>query len=183
MCLSIKGAQAWEFWLACFTLSELIWVCDLGTGKITNFCFLNWPLILMVFDFLPHTECKVNKKKFVARPKLKVGGGCFWAHIQCFFWKSLNFLVFIWMFKNSKKSSFSSEHSVWGQKFLPPTQYAENNFFHLPVLSMRAIISTAYSEYVKRFLMMTQYAWNKEKNLRNTVMTINTLCRVTNESL
>jgi hypothetical protein len=31
----------------------------------------------MVFGFLPHTECAVNKKKkFEARPKLKVGGGC-----------------------------------------------------------------------------------------------------------
>jgi hypothetical protein len=29
------------------------------------------------FDgFLPHTECAVNKKKFEARPKLRVGSGC-----------------------------------------------------------------------------------------------------------
>jgi hypothetical protein len=34
----------------------------------------------MVFGFLPHTECAVNKKKIEARPKLKVGGGCLWAH-------------------------------------------------------------------------------------------------------
>jgi hypothetical protein len=31
----------------------------------------------MVFGFMPHTECAVNKKKFEARPKLKVGGGAF----------------------------------------------------------------------------------------------------------
>jgi hypothetical protein len=31
----------------------------------------------MVFGFLPHDECAVNKKKFEARPKFKVGGGCF----------------------------------------------------------------------------------------------------------
>ena len=35
----------------------------------------------MVFSFLPHTECAVNKKKFEARPKLKVGGGCIGAHM------------------------------------------------------------------------------------------------------
>jgi hypothetical protein len=33
-------------------------------------------MILMVFGFLPHTECG-KQKKFEARPKLKVGGGCF----------------------------------------------------------------------------------------------------------
>jgi hypothetical protein len=31
----------------------------------------------MVFGFLSHTECAVNKKNFEARPKLKVGGDCF----------------------------------------------------------------------------------------------------------
>jgi hypothetical protein len=32
----------------------------------------------MVFGFLPHTECAVNKKqKIEAGPQLKVGGGCF----------------------------------------------------------------------------------------------------------
>ncbi len=35
----------------------------------------------MVFGFLPHTECAVNKKKIEVRPKLKVGGGCIGAHI------------------------------------------------------------------------------------------------------
>jgi hypothetical protein len=39
------------------------------------------PPILMVFGFLPHTECAVNKKKFEARPKLKVRGGCIGAHM------------------------------------------------------------------------------------------------------
>ncbi len=30
------------------------------------------------------TECAVNKKKFEARPKLKVGGSCLWAHKHAF---------------------------------------------------------------------------------------------------
>jgi hypothetical protein len=33
----------------CFTLSEPIWVCDLGTGK--NQFFINLPVILMDFCF------------------------------------------------------------------------------------------------------------------------------------
>jgi hypothetical protein len=38
----------------------------------------------MVFGFLPHTERAVNKKKFEARPKLKVGGGRFCAHMYAY---------------------------------------------------------------------------------------------------
>jgi hypothetical protein len=59
----------------------------------------------MVFGFLPPTECAVNKKKFEARPKLKVGGGCFWAHMYAynvFFGKLLSF-GFSWMFLKSEK--------------------------------------------------------------------------------
>ena len=60
----------------------------------------------MIFGFLPQTECSVNKKKFEARPKLKVGGGCLWAHKHAYnvlfgkFWV----LVLLWMFKKSKKN-------------------------------------------------------------------------------
>jgi hypothetical protein len=35
----------------------------------------------MVFGIMPHTECAVNQKKFEAKPKLKVDGGCFWARM------------------------------------------------------------------------------------------------------
>jgi hypothetical protein len=38
----------------------------------------------MVFGFLPHTEGGVNKKKFETGPKLKVDGGCFWAHMYAY---------------------------------------------------------------------------------------------------
>jgi hypothetical protein len=46
-----------NFDLAYFTLSETIWVCDLGTGKET-FLYFNFPLISMI---LQHTECAVKK--------------------------------------------------------------------------------------------------------------------------
>jgi hypothetical protein len=46
---------------------------DVSTSKI----FFNRPLISMFIGFLPHAECAVNKQKFEARPKLKVGHGCF----------------------------------------------------------------------------------------------------------
>jgi hypothetical protein len=35
----LKGAQALEFSLAFFTLSEPIWVCDLATGKQIDFFY------------------------------------------------------------------------------------------------------------------------------------------------
>jgi hypothetical protein len=38
----------------------------------------NGHLISKVFGFLPHTE------KIEARPKLKVVGGCFWAHMYAY---------------------------------------------------------------------------------------------------
>ena len=50
------------------------------------------------FGFLLHSECAVNKKKFEARPKLKVGGECFWAHMyayNAFFEKNLSFGSFV----------------------------------------------------------------------------------------
>ncbi len=54
-----------NFSLAFFALSEPIWVCDLGTGEKIDF-FISWPLILIVFGFLPPTECAVNKTKIVS---------------------------------------------------------------------------------------------------------------------
>jgi hypothetical protein len=37
-----------------------------------------------VFGFLSHDEYAVNRKKFEARLKLKVGGGRFWAHMYAY---------------------------------------------------------------------------------------------------
>ncbi len=51
-----------NFSLAFFALSEPIWVCDLGTGG-KNRIFYQLTPDLMVFGFLPHTECAVNQKK------------------------------------------------------------------------------------------------------------------------
>ncbi len=51
-----------NFSLAFFTLSEPIWVGDLGIAKKIRF-FITLPLISIVFGFLPHTECAVSKKK------------------------------------------------------------------------------------------------------------------------
>jgi hypothetical protein len=61
---SFKGAQAWEFFarVFCTKWTHLgMWLRD--WGKKIKF-FISWPLILIVFGFLPHTECAVNKKKF-----------------------------------------------------------------------------------------------------------------------
>ena len=62
----------------------------------------------MVFGFLPHTDCAVNKKKFEVRPKLKVGGGCIGAHMCAHnvFFEKIEVLVILWMFSNSKKNKF-----------------------------------------------------------------------------
>jgi hypothetical protein len=72
-----------------------------------------------------------KKKKFAVRPKLKVDGGGFLAHIMltmCFL-KSFDVLVFYQCLKILRRVNFFSEHSVCGQKFLPPTHYAGNNFY------------------------------------------------------
>jgi hypothetical protein len=51
-----------NFSLAFFALSEPIWVGDEELGKKFDF-FISWLLILIVFGFLPHAECAVNKNK------------------------------------------------------------------------------------------------------------------------
>jgi hypothetical protein len=48
--------------LSFFALCEPIWVGDLGTDPKKIFFFHLTP-DLMVFGFLPHTECAVNKNK------------------------------------------------------------------------------------------------------------------------
>jgi hypothetical protein len=59
---SLKVPKRENFLLAFFALSGPIWVGDLGTKKKKKF-FSIWPLITIVFGFLPHTECAVNQKK------------------------------------------------------------------------------------------------------------------------
>ena len=66
---SVKGAQAWEFFHRVFCTKRThldMWRKDCEKNRIF---FFNWPLISMVFGFLPHAECAVNKKNFEARPK------------------------------------------------------------------------------------------------------------------
>jgi hypothetical protein len=68
------------FRLRFFALSEPNWVCDLGTGE-KNRIFYRMTPDFEGFGFLPHTECAVNKKKILVRPKLKVGCCCIGAHM------------------------------------------------------------------------------------------------------
>jgi hypothetical protein len=72
------------------------WVGGLGTGKINQFFFQYTPHF-DGFWFLPHTEWAANKKKFAVRPKLKVGGGGFLAHMYAYnvLWKSFTVLVLL----------------------------------------------------------------------------------------
>jgi hypothetical protein len=65
-----------NFSLAVSTLSEPIWVCDLGTGKKSIFYYLAPDF--EDFRFLPHAESALG------RPKLKVCGGCFWVHMYTY---------------------------------------------------------------------------------------------------
>jgi hypothetical protein len=92
--LALKVPKRQNFSLVFFTLSEVIRIGDLGTGKKLYF-FITWPLISMVFVFLPHAECTVNKEKVEAWPILKVCSGYFWAHIDAYnvFLKNFQVLV------------------------------------------------------------------------------------------
>ncbi len=60
--VKLKVPKRENFLLAFFALSEPIWVGDLGT-KQKKFFFSIWPLISIVFGFLPHTKCAANQKK------------------------------------------------------------------------------------------------------------------------
>jgi hypothetical protein len=62
-------------------------------------------------EFLPHAECAVNKIN-LSMSKLKVGGGCFSAH----------------MYAYNINHSVIAKISKICQPALPPTQYAWNNF-------------------------------------------------------
>ncbi len=63
-----------------FTLSEPIWVGDLGTGKINQLFYQLTP-DFYGFWFLPHTE---RPAKFKIKPKLNVGGGRFLAYMYAY---------------------------------------------------------------------------------------------------
>jgi hypothetical protein len=73
-------------------------------------------------------------KKFAVRPKLKVGGGGILVNIHAYnvFLKNIMFCFFL-------------RRVI----FLANTQCAGKNFYHL--LSMRAVIFTAYSVCVKEY--------------------------------
>jgi hypothetical protein len=58
-----------------------------------------------------------KQKKFKARPKLKVGGGCFLAHMYVYN-----------MFFEKSFGSFMNVNNFNKSCFLPPTQYAGNTF-------------------------------------------------------
>ncbi len=63
-----------NFSIADIAQSEPTWIGDVGTAKKIKFFYQLTP----DFDgFCFFAACAVNKKKFEARPKLKVGGGCF----------------------------------------------------------------------------------------------------------
>jgi hypothetical protein len=63
LALSLKVPKRENFSLAFFTLSEPIWVCDLGTGTKID-VFINWPLISKVFWlFAAYSVCGKKEKK------------------------------------------------------------------------------------------------------------------------
>jgi hypothetical protein len=59
----LKVPKRENFSLAFFTLSEPIWVCDLGTGPKIDVFYQLTPDFEGFFGFLPHTQCAVKKKK------------------------------------------------------------------------------------------------------------------------
>ncbi len=69
-----------NFSLAFLALSEPTWVCDLGSGKKNQFFYQ----IIPDFEGLLFS-CRILSvryiKKFLVRPKLKVGGVCLGAHM------------------------------------------------------------------------------------------------------
>ncbi len=72
----LKVPKRENFSIVFLAQSEPIWICEVVTAEKIEFFYQLTP-VFDGFGFLPHTECAVNKKKFEARPKLKVYGGCF----------------------------------------------------------------------------------------------------------
>ena len=95
---SIKGAQAWEFFarVFCTKWTHLgMWLRDWGKNWIF---FQLTPDFDCFWFFAAYWECGKQKKKFEASPKLKVGGGCLWAHKHAYnvffgkFWSLSSFM-------------------------------------------------------------------------------------------
>ena len=92
---TFKGAQAWEFFARVFCSKRTHLGMWLRVWEKNSTFFIKWSLISKVYGFLPHTECVVNKKKILVRPKLKVGGGCLGAHMCAHNVFLLNFYSFV----------------------------------------------------------------------------------------
>ncbi len=76
----IKGGQAWEFFARVFCTKRThlgMWLRVWGKKSIF---YQMTPVFDGFLFFAAYWVCGKPKKKFEARPKLKVGGGCFWAH-------------------------------------------------------------------------------------------------------
>ncbi len=85
----IKGAQAWKFFAHIFCTKRTHLGRGLGNKTKKNY-FSIWPLISIVFGFLPHTECAVNKKKNFSLAKIKSWLLLHWSpcvYLQWVFWK------------------------------------------------------------------------------------------------
>jgi hypothetical protein len=119
----LKVPKGDNFLLAFFALSDPIWEGDLETKKKNFFCI--WPLISIICGLWPHTECAVNQKKMLVRPKLKVGCCCIEAHMctyNGFFWKILQLWHFNECTQILRRVSFFTAYSVDVEDFLPHTQ-------------------------------------------------------------
>jgi hypothetical protein len=110
----LKVPKHENFSLAFFALREPIWVGDLGNDPKKTFFFL-WPMISMVFGFLPHTECAVNKNKVWSKAKIK---SWWWlllspyVCLQCVFRKILKFWFFNECLKTPRRIIFCTPYSV-----------------------------------------------------------------------
>ncbi len=93
----LKVPKRENFSLSFFALSEPIWVCDLGTGEKNRIFSHLTPDFDGFWFFAANWVCG-KQKEFEARPKLKVGGGCLWAHKHAYnvyfgkFWSFSSFM-------------------------------------------------------------------------------------------
>ncbi len=93
----LKVPKRENFSLAFFAQSKPTWVCDLESGEKNRIFYQMTPVLDGFWFFAAYWVCS-KQKKFEARPKLKVGGGCFWAHMyayNAFFERNLSFGSFM----------------------------------------------------------------------------------------
>ncbi len=114
----LKVPKRENFLLAFFALSEPIWVGDLEKKK--KIFFSIWPLISIVFGFLPHTECAVNKKKIQLGQNVKL----IVVALEPICVPTMGFLKILqlWYFNEYIQISFFTAYSVDVGDFLPHTQ-------------------------------------------------------------